>query len=66
MSASSPAQSALIDALPVDKPVFVEGAFIEWLRDKPVTYFILKSDTTETYKQSLELEEKHQEEGNNM
>ena len=52
VSASSPAQVQLIDGLDTEKPVFVEGGFKTYLRGTFLKYFILRSETSETFKQS--------------
>lgn len=49
VSAQSVDQSELISKHNPDKPLFVEGGFTVWLRAKSLTYFVLRSDTTELY-----------------
>ncbi|KAL3877888.1 hypothetical protein ACJMK2_035532 [Sinanodonta woodiana] len=44
-SAMSPKQEELINSHPVDEPVYVEGGFTTWIRNKCLTYFILRSAT---------------------
>lgn len=44
MSAQSPVQQKLINEHPEDKPLFVEGPFLVWLRRLSMTYFILRAD----------------------
>ncbi|XP_046392248.1 evolutionarily conserved signaling intermediate in Toll pathway, mitochondrial [Ischnura elegans] len=44
VSAHSPVQAELIENHSEKSPMFVEGAFRVWLRDKSVNYFILRSD----------------------
>ncbi|XP_071443789.1 evolutionarily conserved signaling intermediate in Toll pathway, mitochondrial [Hetaerina americana] len=44
VSAHSPVQAELIESHSEKYPIFVEGAFRVWLRDKAVNYFILRSD----------------------
>ena len=48
-SAQSPAQQALVAEHPADCSVYVEGGFKVWLREKSLTYFILRSDVTQTF-----------------
>ena len=42
VSGISEEQKDMIKSLPKDKPLYVEGGFQVWLRDKQVTYFILR------------------------
>nr|CAD7266655.1 unnamed protein product [Timema shepardi] len=44
VSAQSPLQRKLLDAHPHNVPVYVEGAFLVWLREAPVNYFILRAE----------------------
>nr|CAD7429439.1 unnamed protein product [Timema monikensis] len=44
VSAQSPLQRKLLDAHPHNVPVYVEGAFLVWLREVPVNYFILRAE----------------------
>nr|CAD7612298.1 unnamed protein product [Timema genevievae] len=44
VSAQSPLQRKLLDAHPRNVPVYVEGAFLVWLREAPVNYFILRAE----------------------
>ncbi|XP_035226793.1 evolutionarily conserved signaling intermediate in Toll pathway, mitochondrial-like [Stegodyphus dumicola] len=44
MSAQSPVQQKLIDEHPQEKPVYVEGPFLVWLKRISMTYFILRAD----------------------
>ena len=62
VSASSPTQMELISGLQTDKPVFVEGGFKTYLRGKMLTYFTLRSETSETFKQSQLPVDKEEEE----
>lgn len=43
-SAQSPDQQELLARHPTDVPLYVEGQFKVWLRNVPVTYFILRTD----------------------
>lgn len=54
VSAQSADQKQLIADHPVDKPIFVEGGFTVWLRSKSLTYFMLRSECTEKYRQFAE------------
>ncbi|XP_014673796.1 PREDICTED: evolutionarily conserved signaling intermediate in Toll pathway, mitochondrial-like isoform X2 [Priapulus caudatus] len=47
VTAQAPEQMRLIARHPTDVPVFVEGAFKLWLRNKWVHYFVLKADPKE-------------------
>ena len=62
VSAQSPGQTELLADHDPQKPVFVEGGFTVWLRQQSLTYFVLKSDTTETYKVHAEQEKAHLDE----
>ena len=44
------------------KPVFVEGGFNVWLRDKCLKYYILKSETTCTFRVHKEMQDKEYDE----
>jgi len=44
VSGISEEQRDMIKSLPKDKPLYVEGGFQVWLRDKQVTYFILRGE----------------------
>nr|CAD7456215.1 unnamed protein product [Timema tahoe] len=44
VSAQSPLQRKLLDAHPRNVPVYVEGAFLVWLREASVSYFILRAE----------------------
>jgi signaling intermediate in Toll pathway protein len=46
VSAQSPIQQELLEKLPADKPIFVEGSFRVWLRGAAVNYFVLRADPT--------------------
>lgn len=61
VSAMSPTQIKLIEEMDLTKPVFVEGGFPIWLRDKWMTYFVLKAETTERYKQFQEVSKEKSE-----
>ena len=50
VSAQSPLQCSLIASHPVDVPLYVEGGFTTWLRDQPLTYFVLRGEQSDTYK----------------
>ena len=52
----------LISGLHTGKPVFVEGGFKTWLRGKMLTYYTLRSETSETFKQSQLPVDKEEEE----
>ncbi|XP_041364709.1 evolutionarily conserved signaling intermediate in Toll pathway, mitochondrial-like isoform X2 [Gigantopelta aegis] len=43
-SAQSPTQKSLLKQHPVKTPLFVEGGYNVWLRDKYLTYFVLRAD----------------------
>ncbi|CAH1794947.1 unnamed protein product [Owenia fusiformis] len=43
-SAQSTIQRALINGHPTDKPLFVEGGYKVWMREKCLNYFVLKAD----------------------
>lgn len=50
VSGQSPEQRVIIDTmLKRDEPVFVEGGFTTWLRQKSLTYFVLKGHCTDRY-----------------
>ncbi|XP_014243911.1 evolutionarily conserved signaling intermediate in Toll pathway, mitochondrial [Cimex lectularius] len=44
VSAQSPEQSALLESLPENTPLYIDGRYRIWLRDKAVTYFVLRAD----------------------
>ena len=45
-SAMSPTQKSLLKQHPQKTPLFVEGGYNVWLRDKYMTYFVLRADPT--------------------
>lgn len=66
VSSQSQEQRELLAKHPVDKPVFVEGGFMTWLRYKSLMYFVLRADTTDKYheheaKQKIQGEEEDSE-----
>ena len=46
VSGQSPQQRELLSKHPIDTPLYVEGGFTVWGRQKSLVYFILKSDIT--------------------
>ncbi|UYV64092.1 ECSIT [Cordylochernes scorpioides] len=44
VSGQSPEQQELLEQLPLDKPIYVEGPFLLWLRDKTMFYFMLRAE----------------------
>jgi evolutionarily conserved signaling intermediate in Toll pathway len=44
ISGQSATQKELLSNHPKDKAVFIEGPFLIWLRNKSITYFILRGD----------------------
>ena len=61
-SAQSPDQQALIAEHPADSPVYVEGGFKVWLREVCLTYFVLRSEVTQTFTTFHENKDKEEEE----
>ena len=59
-SAISPTQKDLIEKLPLDKPVYVEGGFFTWLRSKSLVYFVLRADKTDAFKTYQETKDKEE------
>ena len=45
-SAQSPRQIKLIEGHPTKTPLFVEGGYNIWVREKCLTHFILRADAT--------------------
>ncbi|KAL4240183.1 hypothetical protein ACF0H5_000977 [Mactra antiquata] len=58
-SAQSPMQCEMIKNHPVGAPMYVEGGFRVWLRDKCQTYFILRADSDSKLFE-LPTEDKHE------
>lgn len=50
VSAQSPDQTELLTNHNPSNAVFVEGGFTVWLRSKSLTYFILRSETTDAFR----------------
>lgn len=44
VSAQSPKQKQLLEEHNTKQPIYVEGAFRVWIKDKPVNYFMLKGN----------------------
>lgn len=44
VSGLSPEQTDLINEHPKDKPIYIEGPFMIWLRNKTLNYFTLRAD----------------------
>lgn len=63
-SAQSVAQRNLIAGHPTGVPLYVEGGFNTWLRDKCLTYFVLKAEQSDKHKKyTEELNTESKEEG---
>ena len=62
-SAQSPAQQELLQKHPTDVPLYVEGGFIEYLKYKSATYFVLKAEADPDRFQSVEPSQEEEEEG---
>lgn len=61
-SAISPAQLRLLEQQPPNKPIYVEGGFTSWLRDRCLYYFILRADTAELFHENELLRQKQEDE----
>jgi len=66
VSAQSPIQRELISEQDVDVPLYVEGGFTTWLRDKSLTYFILRGEQTQRFRIYEENKEKDKEKDGNV
>ena len=62
-SAQSPAQQELLQKHPTDVPLYVEGGFIEYLKYKSATYFVLKAEADPDRFKSLEPSLEEEEDG---
>ena len=61
VNAISPAQKKLIEAQPTTEPIYVDGAFMTWLRDKCLLYFVLHADTADVYEENDRLRKEEKE-----
>lgn len=61
-SAQSPGQQTLVADHPAESPVYVEGGFKVWLREKCLTFFVLRSEVTQTFTTFQQKQEQEEEE----
>lgn len=54
VSAQSPKQKKLLEAHNKTEPIYVEGAYKVWIKNKSVSYFILKANPKPPPKQEIE------------
>lgn len=54
VSAQSPKQKKLLEAHDENQPIYVEGAFKIWIRNKAVSYFVLKGNPKPPPDQKIE------------
>lgn len=54
VSAQSPKQQQLLDEHDKEEPVYVEGSFRVWIKNKSVDYFLLKGNPKAPVEQEIE------------
>ncbi|KAL5019219.1 hypothetical protein ScPMuIL_004941 [Solemya velum] len=59
-SAQSPTQCHLLGKHPVSRPLYVEGGYRVWLRDKQLTYFILRAEAKPENFEPIDLEKEEE------
>ncbi|KAI1293535.1 Evolutionarily conserved signaling intermediate in Toll pathway, mitochondrial [Halotydeus destructor] len=52
VSAQSVSQKELIEEMKPHQPLYVEGSYRVWLRDKSISYFVLRADNPESLRRS--------------
>ena len=59
--AQSPVQKELINEHCVDDTLFVEGGYPIWIREKQLTYFVLRADASDKIKIFQEYEKEYED-----